>query len=301
MKRVIYSIYIDIPKELLDPQPPHHGEKEDKNQKAKRVFAENYDWLLEKQKEYADKIGVEYKHFTFDEKYIKLRKWYNDNYPFITEYNIVNFYKIHLMYELGEEYDEILYLDLDVLPTTDENFFTEHPMELGVAIKKNAHRETMDKEAISFWENHYSKTGNPGGSIRSPLAKWWNSYAMCIEYGSMIKDMPVYNTGIVGINKKWLDKIAYFENFDETLNDMKELIEDEHTMFPKYAQAMFGYDNETIWGVKCQMNNVPSNWLDGRWHTFLDKLTVIHKKSKLVHIINKNFAEVREWYEKNNL
>lgn len=301
MKRVIFSIYIDIPKDLLDPQPPHHGDTEDKNQKAKRVFAEHYDWLLERQQEYADKIGVEYKHFTYDEKYAKLRKWYNENYPFITEYNIVNFYKIHLMYELGEEYDEILYLDLDVLPATDENFFEAHPMKNGVAIKKNAHNQRMDPDSIKFWEEYYLRTGNPGGSIRSPLAKWWNSHALCMEYGKMAKDLPVYNTGIVGINKHWLDKIAYFDDFDETLNDMKDLIEDEDGMFPKYAQAMFGYDNETIWGVKCHMNDVPSNWLDGRWHTFLDKITVIPKKSKFIHIINKNFSDVRKWYEETRL
>ena len=34
---------------------------------------------------------------------------------FITSYNIVNFYKIHLLYELAKKYDEILYLDFDVI------------------------------------------------------------------------------------------------------------------------------------------------------------------------------------------
>ena len=38
MKRIVFSIYIDIPESLLDAQPPHHGETEDKNVKAKREF-----------------------------------------------------------------------------------------------------------------------------------------------------------------------------------------------------------------------------------------------------------------------
>jgi len=105
----------------------------------------------------------------------------------------------------------------------------------------------------------------------------------------------------VGFNKYWLDKLEFFEDFEETLYEMKELCEDEHTMYPKFAQALFGYDNETIWGFKAHMNDVPSVWLDGRWHTFLDKMTIIPSKSKLVHIINKSFDEVRDWYEKNNI
>ena len=63
MKRIIFSIYIDIPESLLDAQPPHHGEKEDKNVKAKREFANHYTWLLERQKEYANNIGADYKHY----------------------------------------------------------------------------------------------------------------------------------------------------------------------------------------------------------------------------------------------
>ena len=196
MKRLIYSIYIDIPENLLDPQPPHHNETEDKNKKAKREFAENYQWLLDKQNQSAKDIGVDYLHFTYDEKYIKLQKWYNDNYPFITEYNIINFYKIHLMYELAEQYDEILYLDLDVLPVTKENFFTAHNLSEGPAIKKNSHGMSMDKESLKKRAEIFEKTGHPGGSIRSPVAKWWNSQALCMEYGKPAPNIPVYNTGI---------------------------------------------------------------------------------------------------------
>ena len=56
MKRVVFSIYISIPKDLLDKQPPHHGETEDKNQKAFREFSENFEWLTERQKSYAPQI-----------------------------------------------------------------------------------------------------------------------------------------------------------------------------------------------------------------------------------------------------
>ena len=90
MKRIIYSIYIDIATDKLDAQPPHHGEKEDKNQKAKREFAENVDWLIARQKEYADIINAEYKLYGNDDDYKKYQAWFNKHHPYITEYNIIN-------------------------------------------------------------------------------------------------------------------------------------------------------------------------------------------------------------------
>jgi len=147
-------------------------------------------------------------------------------------------------------------------------------------------------------ERRFIETGKTS-SIRSPWAKWWNSRALCMNYGKPINDIPVYNTGIVGINKYWLDKIDYFSDFDETLEEMKELKEEEMSMYPSFVQAMFGWDNETIWGFKCHMNDVPSEWLDSKWHMFLDKGTIVPKDSKLIHIVNKEFKAIREWYEEN--
>tara|TARA_Y100000287_G_C14199685_1_gene344660 strand:- start:917 stop:1078 length:162 start_codon:yes stop_codon:yes gene_type:complete len=52
MRRVIYSFYIDIPKDKV----VSHPESVD-------LFKENYNWLRDKHVEYAKSIGVEYKHF----------------------------------------------------------------------------------------------------------------------------------------------------------------------------------------------------------------------------------------------
>ena len=150
------------------------------------------------------------------------------------------------MYELAKEYDEILYLDLDVLPVTKKNIFNELDITKGVLIKQNAHEKVIDVNYLKQKEKLYLELGK-NSSIRSPWAKWWNSRALCMNYGKPINDIPVYNTGIVGINKYWLDKIDYFSDFDETLEEMKELKEEEVSMYPKFVQAMFGWDNETIW------------------------------------------------------
>ncbi len=299
MKRVIYSIYIDIPSDMLDPQPPHHNETEDKNQKAKRQFANNYDWLLMRQQEYAANIGADYIHFTDTEKYQQFRKQYHNTYPFITDYNIVNFYKIHLMYELAEKYDEILYLDMDVVTVTTENFFDAWDLTKGIAIKKQAARN-WDTSVIKKREKLYLEKGMTG-SIRSPDAKYWNARAMCMDYGKPNDEIPVYNTGIVGVNKQWLEKLDYFTDFDEILDDMKDLKEDDYSMWPAFVHAMFGWDNETIWAIKSNMNDIPSQWLDTSWHCFLNVDLNIPLTAKFIHVIHKEFEEVRDWCEKNNL
>ena len=107
MRRVIYSLYIDIQK------PVSHFE----NQKK---FNDNYSWLLERQQQYADICGVDYKHFTYDDDFVEYSKLFDSD---ISEYDIINFYKMLLLYKL--DYDEILYLDMDVIPVTKLNFFDE--------------------------------------------------------------------------------------------------------------------------------------------------------------------------------
>lgn len=296
MKRVIYSIYIDIPQGELDWQPPYHGEKESKNDKSKREFAKHYEWLVNRQREYAESIGVDYKIFLDDDQWKDFKSDYQKRYPFLTTYNIVNFYKIHLMYYLKDQYDEILYIDLDVVPFTKISFFDEWDLQSAVAIKRNAHGAETSHEHISRQEERFLATGK-NHSIRSPAAKFWNSRAMLMEYDKFIDEPSVFNTGIVGISRKHLEQMDYFNDFDTFLEVMTELKEDEYSLWPTYIQSIFGWDNETLWGVKHYLNDVPTEWLDGRWHYFMDKMNLIPENVRFVHVINKEFAFTRRRYE----
>ena len=57
-------------------------------------------------------------------------------YPFLTTYNIINFYKIYLLYKFSSKYDEILFLDFDVPNTKKENFL-KYDFIKSVAILNN--------------------------------------------------------------------------------------------------------------------------------------------------------------------
>ena len=279
MRRVIYSLYIDIPNSKL----VSHRE-------SKKLFADNYPWLLERQKQYAKTIGVDYKHFRASKTFNRYCEWFNVNYPDVSFYNIVNFYKIHLLYELSKDYDEVLYLDMDVIPTTQESFFDVWDLSKGIAIKTG-----YDNQADN---PNFSKAIDLNHSVRSPFAKYWNTRCMLSE-AEVSKQTVVFNTGILGACSKHLHQLEYFKNFEETLNAMTEMMVDE--FYPENIRKLFGYDNETIWGYKTLMLDVPYQELDADWHFFMDKWSYVTDTSKLIHCISKNFLYVREWCEKNNI
>ena len=257
MDRVIYSLYIDIQK------PVSHFE----NQKK---FNDNYSWLLERQQQYADMCGVDYKHFTYDDDFVEYSKLFDSD---ISEYDIINFYKMLLLYKL--DYDEILYLDMDVIPVTKLNFFDEWDLSKGIAI--------MSEE----WFNKDSNRQHH--SVRSPLAKYWNARALG-------HNKEVFNTGIIGASRDNLSALDYFGNFIETLAEMKELKEDD--FWPDDIRNLFGYDNETIFACKIKEYQ---QLYDTGWHYFMDKWSYIPSNTKFIHCINKDFDYVRQWCGKHNI
>lgn len=277
MRRVIYSFYID----LEESQLVSHYE-------SKKLFQDNYDWLLTKQQQYAKTIGVDYIHYTVDQSYKQYSEWFETHYPDISHYNIVNFYKIHLMYQLAKQYDEVLYLDMDVVPVTQINFFDHWKLSEGIAIKTGSD-SPGDNPRYTFKYKHH---------VRSPIAKYWNSKCLLSDNGYSI-DPEVFNTGIVGANSKMLEQLGYFSEFEDMLDMMQELPNDD--FYPERIRNLFGYDNETLWAYKTYVNEVPFQQLDNDWHYFMYRWSYVPPSAKFVHCVSKNFKYVRDWCEKNNL
>lgn len=283
MKRIIYSLYIDIPAKDLDNQPPYPGDDIPKTQRTRLQFIDHYDRLKQSHIWYSNSIGIDYTLFEYDSQYKNFSKWMKKTYPQINEYCIVNFYKIHLLYELAKEYDEILYLDFDVVPMTTENFFEVWDLQKAIAILNN----NDDKNLM---QRHKIKLNNIRGSNRSPTAKYWNCRAMLFEDG-LDSHNDVFNTGIIGASKDHLNKLDYWGEFDNTIELMDYVKQDD--FYPDHVLDMFGHDNETIWSYKVKTNKVDIQWLDTHWHYFYDNdYEWIPKKTKLVHTINKKFDVV---------
>ena len=130
MKRVIYSLYIDIPSDQLDNQNPYFWDSISKSERTKISLKENYDRLLSVKQQYSKQINVDFKMFEYDQAYQEYEQYFAKHYPDMSSYNVVNFYKIHLLYRLAQEYDEInasyLFLILIILSEVQQLNFTMH-------------------------------------------------------------------------------------------------------------------------------------------------------------------------------
>lgn len=302
MQRVVYSLYIDIPKEEIDIFDKNLLKEGDTpiNINTKNKFKIHYGDLCASKEYYAKQIGADFKMFEYGPDYIVYANQLKEKYPYLTTYNIINFYKIHLMYELGKYYDEILYLDFDVVPIQNINFFEHWDLTKGIAVLNNNDR-TLPIESVT----------DTSQTIRSPSSKYFNAQAMLFEK-NMSTENDVINTGIVGINKDHLNKLDYFKQFEDNLTLMKhlkiqireEVIIDDETgetnikkhndkyvtnIFPDKVRQYFGWDNETLFSVKLKENKVPVQWLDDKWHYFLYNQGFIPKETILCHAINKDF------------
>ena len=274
MKRIIYSLYIDIPiKEHYGNSKNKHDTKE-KASVTVDAFKKHYDKLINTKISYAEYCKTEFKMFEYDEQYKTFERNILKDYPDFTGYEIINFYKIHLLNELSTTYDEILYLDFDVIPLTDESFFDVWDLSKGICVYNN--------------NEHVIKSMSVNQSIRSPSAKYYNCLAMLLEHGLNSRN-DVINTGIIGARKEDIQKLDFFGKFKDTIDLMTKLRNDTSGLYPQNIIDMFRYDNETIFSFKREINNIKIQWLDDKWHYFLDKQKFIPKDTKLVHCICKDF------------
>lgn len=298
--RIIFSIYVNFDDDDFDKDYDYK-----KNIKNKNEFKTNYNFLKNKQEQYARQLGIPYILYENDKKWKAYRKHFEDNYPFISKYNIINFYKIHIMYDLCRTYDEILYIDFDVVPLTPDNIFDSIDVTNGIACRVNHERNPesyltfLSPKIIKEREKAFLRTGRTF-SERDPKAKYWNCRALLMEEG-LSGDNDVYNTGIVLANKDNLKKLNYFKNFDDTLKFMHR-IKNEEGFWPKFVQNCFGYDNETLFSFKMKINNVNLIELDDVWHfPYRKKINYIPKETKFVHAINKNFKFIKAYAKRYNL
>ncbi|MEC7128480.1 MAG: hypothetical protein VXW67_07285, partial [Bacteroidota bacterium] len=95
-KNIIYSIWSDLTEEHMSV-----------NDYKKESFKKYKDKLIHLQKEYARHCNADYELFN----------------PTSTDYVNVQFDKIFKLEELTENYDKVVYFDLDIVPITKKNIF----------------------------------------------------------------------------------------------------------------------------------------------------------------------------------
>ncbi len=279
--RVVYSLYIEIPDDKLDDPGNYDWDTMNKSERTKLEFKNNYDKLIENKKEYAKACKADWKLFLYDDDYLEFAK----DYPLLSEYDILNLYKIYLLDKLSKEYDYVLYLDFDVIARRNIDFFEVNDVEKHICC------QWMDvTNETKLNTNKYNR------GYRAPITKYWNSHALLSECDMEDKLPPfAFNTGIVGASSRVMKQLGYFDDIKETIDIMTELKEDEFGMYPPKIREQFGYDNESIFGYKVIQNNVIYDNLKPRWHYRIDAENPLTASGLeewnpiLLHVIDKRF------------
>jgi lipopolysaccharide biosynthesis glycosyltransferase len=271
--QVIFSIHMDIPDNKLDQPGKYPGDNITKAVRTKNAMNQYYNALYKNKADYAAAIGVDFCMVGYDEAFEK----FAEQYPLLTIYDIINLYKIHLLDVFAEKYDQVLYLDFDVVCMSNDSFFDHNNCDTHVCCMfdnfKERAADEFKKRKIEDWCHDH----------RSPFTKYWNAHALSMEYDAEPTD-SVFNTGIVGASKKSLSKLRFFEDMPDIIDTMTELKQDD-SMYPGPVVEQFGYDNETIFGFKSAMNSTPIGYLGSRWHA-------VSRANPLLYSAGRNDADV---------
>ena len=281
MKNIIYSIYIEN-------KEPNLSEK---HQFTKTQLKKHYEKLVDVKKEYAKHCNAEYRVYNNDTYYQKFKKKFDG-----FEFDIINLYKIYLWEELGKEYDNVLYLDLDVIPNTTENFFETFDMNKICVYSPNATKENVwtktmlknYKKNIHSFEYLITKTDKYNEYVKAMCKR-----AMLAIDNIFSSDYLIANTAILGGNSSAISKLRYTERLDEMSYTLKKAKEEQ--FFGETISKLFFANNEIFVHYLLDKDNIDWYNLPKEWHTYLmknDKITSDLKSVKMIHLINKRFEEL---------
>jgi len=191
----------------------------------------------------------------------------------------IQFEKIRLLEEFARSYDEVLYLDFDVIPNYSA-------------------RSIFDSVDTSKLSMHPLNRPLNGIYLRGALlSDWLDSQSMYVKTCSKRSMLLLegingnnltYNTGVVLGNSEIIKQV----NFIEQLDDMHELLEEacEDNLYPPEISRHFVPNNEVYISYLIEKNNIPHHDLSMNWNFILDDVKEYATASaELIHAVNKNF------------
>lgn len=251
MKRIVYSIYTS--------QVDQHKSSTDYK---KSQFEKYKDQLEKSQKDYASFCGADY--------VLEITKE--------TNYDIIQFEKIKKLEYFSEYYDEVLYLDFDVVPITDKNMFDEFDFNkiCGFAIDRTPERKAL------MW------------GIKNDSFDVMNMYSKTCAKNAMlllddIKGSPtIINTGVVSGNKESIKLLGFSEHFEMMLEKIDEAIEDN--LYPYEINRTWKPNNEVFITYLIERFNIPFTNIGLQWNFLIDKLCPVPSAgAHMWHHVNKEF------------
>lgn len=251
MSRIIFSIYTN----KIDP----HRSSTD----FKKSQFEKYKHLLEqRQREYAEICDANYQLFTTQ----------------TTAYDMIQFEKLFKLEELIESYDEVLYLDFDIVPQTELNFFEQ--WDLNTICGHAIDRTPTPKDL-----RHYIK--NDSFDTMNMYCKACAKQAMLLLDG-IIGRTDIINTGVIGGNKQSISQLKFRQRFNDLNKLMDEAISDN--VYPLEISKYFKYNNEVYISYLIERYNIPFTNIGMPWNYFMDGFAPeVSPAAYLLHHVNKEF------------
>lgn len=251
MKRIIYSVWNDLTE-------PHTSATDYKQSQFKKYKPE----LEKRQKEYARSCNADYHVYS----------------PNTGLYPSIQFWKLNKFEELAQDYDEVLYLDLDVVPQTDKNIFES--FDTNNICVYNVIRE-YNKKKIK-WEMEDDNFHPMNVWVKMTMKK-----AMLLLENVSGND-GVANTGVVLGNSEAIKKLAWSERIDSTFDIFNEAVEDN--IYPEEIHKRWKPNNEAFLSYMIERYEVPMIDIGIQWNYILDATVKDYTAgAHFIHQVNKEF------------
>ena len=255
MKRIIYSIYTNI----IDVESSHLSSSEFKRSQ----FEKWKDNIEANQKKYALLCGADYELHTTQ----------------TTSYHQIQFEKLLLLEHYSKHYDEMLYMDFDVVSHTTVSFFEYHDM-------KNLLAHGLDRTPEDHILKRMIRKGRQAHE-QAVFTKTCAKNAMLLLEDIKGSDILI-NTGVVGCNKNIVEQIK----LSDRLNSLYDLLDEakNDNLYPLEISDGFFYNNEVFLSFLVERYKIPYINIGMPWNFMLDDYC--RKPSAaahLVHHVNKEF------------
>ena len=272
MTNLIYTVHFDIDEKELD------IDDIEKNLYTKKQLEKYKNDLTFNKFRYSMEIN-DCDFICFDDE--EDLKEFAKNYKNVPLYTIINFYKLHLLDKLADEYDNVLYLDQDVYIDTSVNIFNE--LKGGMYVWQDNVKEQLI-EYTNFYKERQLYS-------RSYLNKCVSSLATSYTF-----DWPVsykkYNTGIILGSQQKIKKLKIKENLDYLVANAGNIRYNKD--IPESFTSNFNLNNEAFFANIVAKEDVDVSNLEEKWHHIFNNGTVEedYKKSNsyFYHFINKEFS-----------
>ena len=249
-KRLIFSLYTD----KVDPHTSATDQK-------KQSFAEYKDRIKTVQQDYAKICNADYTLFNTTN----------------TSYIDIQFEKLFKLEEMVEEYDEVLYLDFDVIPYTKVNFF-----------------DMFDLNTLCVYSSPTELLKKPEWHPMDPYVKMSCKKAMLL-IEDIVGTSEIFNTGVTALNKRSASLLRFKDRFTEYKESFK--LAQEDNLYPFEMSSIWQLNNEVYASYIVEKYNIPTTNIGMPWNFIVDYgMPIPSAGAYFHHCVNKNFSTLPQFY-----